>query len=176
MEAEKSVLIACFFMAIYHSGATGDPGLKSIQVWESVWKEDRGAVTGVQMLLLVPFFLMGGFGFDSYGKQEHHNPEGNADTFPERAVPMAGPAAQGMKLGRTHESATVGGRGSTRGCHRPPGGNPPLFPRKSLFHGIAKKNTLEVIFCGWLRTESPVGLDHSSLCVGAAENSPWQWL
>lgn len=132
------------------------------------------------MLLLVPFFLMSGFAFDSYRKQEHDNPEGNADTFPERAVPMAGPAAQGMKLGRTHESATVGGRGSTRGCHHPPDGNLVVtflsFQESHYFMVLLKQNTLEVIFSGWLHTESPVGLDHSSLCVGAAENFPWQWL
>jgi len=71
--------------------------------------------------LLVPFFLVGSFVFGTCRKREHRNPKGNGDIFPERAVQTTGPAAQGMELGRTRESALVGGRGSTRGCHHPPG-------------------------------------------------------
>lgn len=75
------------------------------------------------------FFLVGGFVFDTDGKWEHRNPEGNGDMLPERAVQTAGPAARGTKPGRTCESASVGGRGSTRGCHHPPDDNPPLLSR-----------------------------------------------
>lgn len=48
-----------------------------------------------------PFFLVGAFVVDTYGKWEHLNPEGSSETFPERAIGVAGPVAQGMEPGRT---------------------------------------------------------------------------
>lgn len=108
-----------------------------------------------------PFFLVGGFVVDTYGKWEHLNPEGNGEIVPERAIWVAMPVTQGMEPGRTHESTWVGSRGSTRGCHHPPGDHPPLLSRqKSRFHCTSKKNTLGMILFVWLRTERPVVLDH----------------
>lgn len=124
-----------------------------------------GQLLDVHTLLLVPYFRVGAFVFDTFGKWEHHSPEGNGDVS-RKSHSAAGPAAQGMKPGRTRESASVGGRGSTRGLHHPLGDNPPVLSRqKSLFHCNTEKYPQDDLF--------GVVLDHSTLCVEAVEIFPW---